>query len=96
MTVLERLATLMLKDAKRTKASLSDSPLECSELTLVTNDSGEYLIAFHVLGQDFQLMKQGVFTFNELGEAFSLEPNFESAVMSFLEWRATSLEAFSI
>jgi hypothetical protein len=96
MTVLDRLAAAVLQATKRSKKSLADGPVECSELLLAANNAGEFMLSFQVLGQDFQLMKQGVFTFNELGEAFGLEPNFEASLMRFLEWRVASLEAFDI
>lgn len=95
MTVLNRIGEAILEHSERTKESLT-APLEFSELLLITDDAGDFAVSFNTLGQDFLLNSQGIFTFNEIGESFSLEPNFEASVTRFLEWRFATLKEFGI
>lgn len=96
MTVLNKIGNAILTEEKATKASLKQNPIETSELILVADDAGDFALSFDVLGQNFLLNSQGLFTFNEIGEAFELELEFKSSIMQFLDWRATTLEVFGI
>lgn len=96
MTVLEKIGIAILAASGKTKESLQTEPAEFSELFLVVDDIGDFALSFETLGQSFILNSKGVFTFNEIGESFALDPAFEAAIIRFLEWRAVTLESFSI
>ena len=93
--VLTRISQAILKTTERTQASLI-TPLEFSELLLTTDDLGNFALSFDVLGQNFLLNSQGLFTFNEVGEPFTLEPSFETSIINFIVWRAATIEEFGI
>lgn len=96
MTTAEEFGLAMLKADKKTKESLKENPLEFSEILLVLDDAGDFALEFDVLGQAFHLNKQGLFTFNEIGEAFTMQPEFELRIHDFLAWRLEMLRTFSI
>lgn len=96
MTVLNKIGNSILEATGRTKASLKTDPLEFSELTLIVNLVGDYGVAFDTLGQSFILNSEGIFTFNEIGESFALDKDFEKSIRSFLDWRAMTIESFGI
>jgi len=92
--VLEELAVEILRIAKRTKEDLQKDSVEFSELNLFLNDEGHYALEFDVLGQSFLLTPEGVFTFDEAGNAYTPRPEFRKAIEGYLNWRLAVVKRF--
>lgn len=95
-TILEDLTAEILRVASKTTDDLKTSSVELSELHLFLDDSDSPVIEFDVLGQNFLLTAAGVFTFNELGEAFVPRPEFRKALEGVLNWRLSVLKRFDL
>lgn len=75
---------------------LKEHNLEVSELNLLMNSQGSFVLEFEAYGQSFMLTESGVFTFDELGNLFRPKPSFRKSLESFLTWRLAGLRTFQL
>lgn len=96
MTLLDDFAGELFKLTKTSREDLATTALEVSELSLVLTETDEYILEFETLGQVFLLTPKGLFTFDELGETFTVEDSFEKALDAHLRWRLKVLVHFGV
>lgn len=94
-TALEDLTAEILRITAKTMDDVNKDSVELSELHLFLNDHGHPALEFDVLGQSFLLTPEGVFTFDEMGDAFIPRPEFRKAIEGHLGWRLAVAKRFS-
>lgn len=92
VVTLEQFAQELLEQKGRSKESLKREALSLSELVLSLTDSEHLLLEFDTLGQSFIWSPRGIYTFDELGDFYELDPMFIEKLQEFIHWRFTVLQ----
>lgn len=96
MATVEQFASELFKVSGTSQQELKTEALSVSELTLSLTGSEEFLLEFETLGQTFLFTPKGIFTFDELGDTYTLEEEFNKAIESYLNWRLKVLIRFGV
>lgn len=96
MATLEEFAEQLFALSGSNFEELKRKTVSVSELTLSLTETEEYFLEFDTLGQTFLFTPKGIFTFDELGNAFTLEKEFNRAVEAYLNWRLKMLIRFGV